>query len=95
MKYEIEYQYLPSGKQRPIDDGEVIGIQATDESGVVLLPNVGDYVHIENSGGRASFAGKVRSRFFLYVCRENKEIYCHVNIVVEETDDDFGKLLKM
>lgn len=49
IKYGIDYQYLPKGSARPLDDGEIVGIQATSESGQVILPNVGDYVHIDNS----------------------------------------------
>ena len=33
MKYHIDYQHLPNGAGRPIDDGEIVGIDATDESG--------------------------------------------------------------
>ncbi len=70
MKYSIDYQYLSKGSSRPSDDGEVVGIQADDSSGVVLLPNVGDYVHIDNStdgGQRAAFSGKVKSKLFNYI----------------------------
>ena len=96
MKYGIDYQYLPKGAGRPIDDGEIVGIHATDESGVVVLPNVGDYVSIDNSvdgGKRSAFAGKVRSRLFNYI-RTPDDVFCHLNIVVEEDDDDWGKLIK-
>lgn len=96
MKYGIDYQFLPKNSDRPIDDGEIVGIEATDQSGIVLLPNVGDYVHIENSAdplGRSSFCGRVRSRLFRYI-RTSKDIHCHVNIVVEEDNDDWGKLIK-
>ena len=96
MKYGIDFQYLPKGSSRPIDDGEIVGIEATDESGVVLLPNVGDYVQIDNSadgGERSSISGKVRSRLFRYI-RTTNDVFCHVNIVVEEDSDDWGKLVK-
>ncbi len=96
MRYSVEYQYMPKGATRPSDDGEVVGIQATDQTGTVILPNVGDYVHIDNSAdgvGRSSFDGKVRSRLFTYI-RSQNDIFCHVNIVVEETDDDMGQLIK-
>lgn len=96
MKYSIDYQYLPSGAGRPQDDGEIVGISATDESGVVLLPDVGDYVSIDNSGygeGRSSFSGKVRSRLFRYI-RGPEDIFCLVNIVVEHENDDWGLLVK-
>lgn len=96
MKYTIDYQYLAKGALRPTDDGEIVGIQATDTTGTVILPNVGDYVHIDNSadgGERSDFSGRVRSRAFLYT-RSGDDIFCHVNVVVEETDDDWGKLIK-
>jgi hypothetical protein len=93
MKYFIDYQYLPKGAARPLDDCEAVGIQATDQSGVVLLPNVGDYVHIDNStdgGQRTAFSGKVRSRLFMYIRTSGADVSCVVNIVVEETADDWG-----
>ena len=49
MKYSIDYQFLPMGASRPCDDGVAVGIEATDESGVVVLPNVGDFVNIQGS----------------------------------------------
>jgi hypothetical protein len=96
MKYGIDYQYLPLGAQRPLDDGEIVGIEATDATGTVILPNVGDYVSIDNStdgGTRSNFSGKVKSRLFRYI-RVPDEIFCQVNIIVEETKDDWGKLIK-
>ena len=96
MKYGIDYQYLPKGSLRPHDNGEIIGIEATDKSGIVLLPNVGDFVQIDNSmdgGQRSSFSGKVRSRLFRYM-RSPDDVFCQVNIVVEESDDDWGKVIK-
>ncbi|MBU1392174.1 MAG: hypothetical protein KJ856_06650 [Gammaproteobacteria bacterium] len=97
MKYSIDYQYLSKRAARPSDDGEVVGIQVDDTSGPVLLPNVGDYVHIDNSvdkGERSAFSGKVRSKLFNYIRISHDEVFCAVNIVVEETDDDWGKLIK-
>lgn len=97
MKYHIDYQYMPKGAARPSDDGEVVAIEASDAAGTVVLPNVGDYVHIDNSsdgGERAAFSGKVRSRLFRYIRVNEQEVHCSVNIVVEETDDDWGKLVK-
>lgn len=96
MKYSIDFQLLAKGAARPSDDGEVVGIEANDESGTVVIPNVGDYVQIDNSadrGQRVSFSGKVRSRLFRYI-RTPNEVICAVNIVVEDTDDDWGQLVK-
>jgi hypothetical protein len=97
MKYSIDYQYIPKGAQRPQDDGEIVGIEASSDGGLVLLPNVGDYVQIDNSadgGNRSSFSGKVRSRLFRYIRVSDDNVFCHVNIVVEETTDDWGLLVK-
>jgi hypothetical protein len=97
MKYSIDYQYLAKGATRPSDDGEVVGIQTDDEAGPVILPNVGDYVHIDNSsdkGQRSAFFGKVRSKLFNYIRISDDEVTCGINIVVEETNDDWGKLIK-
>jgi hypothetical protein len=50
IQYRIDYQELSKGSVRPSDDGEVVGIEATDETGSVIIPNVGDYVSIDNDG---------------------------------------------
>ena len=92
MKYFIEAQYLPKGADRPVDAGVSLGI-ATDDKGFTVIPAVGDYVDVSNglgeTEGRMTFSGKVRSRLFRYLLDS-----CLVNIVVEETDDDFGQLVK-
>ena len=49
IKYRIDYQELSRGSARPSDDGEVAGIEATDETGSVIIPNVGDYVSIDRA----------------------------------------------
>ena len=93
MKYYIDYQYMPKGAARPLDDGEAVAIE-TD--GAAVIPNVGDYVQVENSldpDGRVSFSGKVQSRLFRYI-RAGNEVTCGVNIVVAEDDDNWGLLIK-
>jgi len=93
MKYGIDYQYLPKGAARPLDDGEVVAIE-TDDTGYALVPNVGDFVNIDASTTEGnSFHGRVKSRLFTYVLTPSQK-YCSVNIVVEETDDDWGMLVK-
>lgn len=96
MKYYIDYQHMPAGAARPVDNGNVIPIEANDKNGLVILPDVGDYVDIQFADGPQGFSGKVRSRLFRYVAHgEGKvETACMVNIVVEDTDDDWGKLVK-
>lgn len=93
MKYYIDYQYMPKESARPLDNGEAVAIE-TD--GAAVIPNVGDYIHIDNSSdpdGRVSFSGKVKSRLFRYI-RVGNEMTCGVNIVVAEDDDDWGLLIK-
>jgi hypothetical protein len=100
VKYFIDYQHMPAGASRPLDNGNVVPIEANDKNGLVILPDVGDYVHIEFvRGGVEGFSGKVRSRLFRYFAdgeekKEKIETTCTVNIVVEETNDDWGKLIK-
>ena len=96
MKYFVDYQYLPKDAGRPVDNGEVVPIEISAKGDPAFLPNIGDYVHIDNSmygEGRVSFAGKVRSRYFRYFCSKD-ETNCAVNVVVEQIDDDFGILVK-
>lgn len=88
-KYEINFQHLPKGAARPIDDGETIECK-TDGKGFMLVPNVGDFVHIVRvAKDDYQMTGRVKSRMFRYMGE-----YCAVNIVVEETDDDWGLLVK-
>ena len=94
MRYTIDYQYMPKGAARPVDDGEIIAIAATDESGLVLLPAVGDFVEFEAHGGRSGFIGKVKSRAFFYTRLSDDSVSCLINMVVAETDDDSAKLIK-
>ena len=87
---------MAKGSSRPSDDGEVLPIEISSSGDPSILPNVGDFVLIDNSmhhGERSSFEGRVRSRLFSYISGKN-ETNCAVTIVVEETDDDWGKLVK-
>ena len=93
MKYGMDFQYLPKGAGRPLDDGEVVPIE-TDEDGFALIPNVGDFVQIDASTIDGNgFSGRVKSRLFSYIRTPGND-YCAVNVVVEETDDDWGMLIK-
>jgi hypothetical protein len=96
VEYTIEYQESKGEGLRPIDDGEVIGIQFEDTNGFALIPNVGDYVSItrDPSGQRAHFDGVVRSRSFFYQRIDDERVVCHVNIVVQRTDVNTGLLIK-
>ncbi len=96
MMYFIDYQYLPKGASRPVDNGEVVPIEISAKGDPALLPNVGDFVHIDNSmygQDRVSFSGKVRSRLFRYICSKD-ETNCAVTVVVEQIDHEWEKLVK-
>lgn len=88
-KYAINFQHLPKGRDRPIDDGQTVECE-TDDTGFMLVPNVGDFVNLARlSEDDPGMTGRVRSRLFMYLGES-----CVVNIVVEETGDDWGKLIK-
>lgn len=90
--YGVNFQYLPKGSTRPIDQGDVVDI-AGDPVSVSALPQVGDFVELQTMGGDPpiAFSGRVRSRLFRYLGDGRS-----VNIVVEEVGDevDWGKLIK-
>ena len=97
MKYGVNYQYLPknSANRRPIDDGAALHDHPATDAELVLLPNVGDYVQIDRSLVKGeSFEGKVRSKLFRYIVATDGAQWCQINIVVEESDDDVGMLIK-
>lgn len=93
--YSYDFQYLPKGHQRPIDDGDIVSSHS-DHNPLLMLPNVGDYVAIANRGGREEFDGKVKSRLFNYVRISDTHVHCSINIIVEEIDDEgvWGTLIK-
>jgi hypothetical protein len=95
MRYSIDYQYMPKYEERPLDQGEVVGIEVNGQSGPVLIPEVGDYVHIDNlidGGQRTSFSGRVRTRLFSNI-RTINEVFCSVTIVVGEEEEGWHRLI--
>jgi hypothetical protein len=99
--YSVQYQPFPRGASRPEDWGSCHGHDITE---VGLLPSVGDFVNlvpVNAPNGYLSFSGRVRSRLFSHFTRFDDanddapaEINIGVTIVVEETDDDWGMLIK-
>ena len=89
FKYGIDYRYLPKGGASPVDNTVPVDVEVdNDEFG--LIPNVGDFVDIpgDDPGMRnVPLRGRVRSRLFKYVMN-----YCYITIIVEDSDDDWGKL---
>jgi hypothetical protein len=91
LKYSVDYQYQPNGAARPLDTGPAIDMEGPEN----LIPNVGDFVSLHLPDEHNQFSGKVKSRLFRYIQPvEGQEIFCHVNIVVAESDDDWGQLIK-
>jgi hypothetical protein len=95
VKYYIDFQHLPATAERPIDNGENVPFEVNDEKGPAVIPAVGDYVEVQFPGRNGmNFSGKVRSRPFRYFSGTDIESTCAVNIVVEDSNDDWGKLIK-
>lgn len=94
MKYSIDYQQLHKGQIRPSDDGDIVSVSFDSEAGFALIPNVGDVVNIPEMEGHAGVSGVVKSRLFNYL-RSGDQLFCGINIVVEDSDDiDWGALIK-
>lgn len=94
ITYSVDYQYLKKGAARPYDDGMVVPLESKDNP-ILLLPNVGDYIEIGGQGEEHNtFSGKVKSKLFRYIRVSEKIVHCAINIIVEETDDDWGLLIK-
>lgn len=94
MKYSIDYQQLYADCQRPSDDGDVVGVEFESESGFALIPNVGDFVDVPAMEGHVSVVGVVKTRLFSYT-RVGEQLFCGINIVVEERDDiNWAALIK-
>ena len=96
MDYSVNYQYRSKGKTRPNDDGQIVPFNIDAATNVVLLPNIGDHVHIgATQSGESSIAGRVASRYFMYQETGDGSVNCHVNIVIDEVDDSaFAQLIK-
>lgn len=90
MKYYISFQEYAANIERPIDHPSTADYEATADS-VGLIPNVGDHVQIDplNKEGAPRYSGRVKSRLFRYLGDT-----CGVNIVVEDDDSDWGKVIK-
>jgi hypothetical protein len=90
MKYYVSFQEFSKKNGRPIDHNSASDFE-TD--GLGMIPNVGDYVHLEPMGKPEAprYSGRVKSRLFSYFNNET----CSINIVVEANDaDDWGAVIK-
>ncbi|ORM80664.1 hypothetical protein HA42_13620 [Pantoea deleyi] len=96
ITYSIDYQYKEKHNDRPTASGNVIR-SSGEETPVMFIPDVGDFVEIagnpENSEHLTSFRGIVVSRFYRYLRVSDSEVFCHINIVIEESVQDFSNLV--
>lgn len=88
MKYYVGFQQM-GDNGRPIDHPSASDFE-TNSLG--MLPNVGDYVQIIPMGkpDAPTYDGRVKSRLFRYFNNES----CAINIVVEDTEDGWGEVIK-
>ena len=87
MKYHVQFQQMGQNG-RPIDHPSASDFE-TDGLGVV--PNVGDYVELVTDDPDAPrYSGRVKSRLFRYFNNQT----CAINLVVEDTKDDWGAVIK-
>lgn len=87
MKYYVNFQQM-GANGRPIDHPSSADFE-TDDSG--MIPNVGDFVQVEpiDQPDAPRYSSRVKSRLFRYMAQS-----CGINIVVEDTEDDWGALIK-
>ncbi|WP_169338650.1 hypothetical protein [Modicisalibacter luteus] len=87
MKYTFNYQIIRRGEARPMK-GETVELREDEKTGQHLIPNVGDYVQVQQHfGDTKPLTGRVKTRLFEY----SNAIYpdrntCHINIVLEEPE---------
>jgi hypothetical protein len=84
VKYEIDYQFLPTGADKTEEIGGIADFVMGDEGGFGLIPAVGDFVEIPRSrmGEREVYRGRVSRRLFRHVLG-----YVYVRIVIAEVDE--------
>ncbi|KHJ69256.1 hypothetical protein QU24_04865 [Pantoea rodasii] len=96
ITYHVDYQYKLPGDDRPVASGSVMRSSA-EETLVMFLPAEGDFVEINGNPTHddtlKSFRGRVVSRLFRYERQSETEVFCHINIIVEECGQDFTRLV--
>ena len=93
MKYYINIQYRPKHRERPEDEPMMVDIRS-ENGDFTPIPNMGDHVvftrPIGNGNKSQQIEGVVENRLFTYLVQD----ICTVNIVVTDSDTDFGILIK-
>ena len=86
MKYRLTFQPMLEDGTPPRDHmDETI----ESDAGIELLPDIGDYVHIDRQSkhdGAPHIVGRVRRRLFFYSLLPSGDV-CDVNITLEQDSD--------
>jgi hypothetical protein len=85
MIYRVDYQYVPLNKRSPDLSKSITGDEFESNSGMELIPNVGDAVRLERAESLSFIQGVVRSRLFSYLKSKDNHL-CVVTIVLAEAD---------
>jgi hypothetical protein len=88
MIYIVDYRYVPKGGRYPEDGDAIVGLEAQNNTGLTLLPQVGDYVQVGASTvgvSGVSIRGRVQSRTFTYEPLI-ADISCTITIIIAEVD---------
>ena len=83
MRYSIDYQQVSQGQSHARIDACPTEIIFNSDHGLALIPCVGDVINLPSTAVKGGVCGVVRSRIFNYL-RGPEDLYCHVNILVEE-----------
>ncbi|KRP79475.1 hypothetical protein [Pseudomonas lactis] len=92
MRYSIDYQQVSQGQSDASIDACPADIVFNSDHGLALIPCVGDVINLPSTAVKEGVCGIVRSRIFNYL-RGPEDLYCHVNILVEEADINFESLI--
>lgn len=92
MRYSIDYQQVTEGQTYARAGARSADIVFSSDHGLALIPCVGDVVNFPTTPVKSGVCGIVRSRVFNYL-RDPEELYCHVNILVEDAEINFGDLI--
>ncbi len=92
MRYSIDYRQISEGQSYARADSRSADIIFNSDHGLALIPSVGDVVNIPTTSVKPGVCGIVKSRIFNYL-RASEELYCHINILVEEAEMNFSNLI--
>jgi hypothetical protein len=93
MRHTVQFQFRPKGSSRPLDESQDFDLP---EDQPLNLPAVGDHVYLSGHSWGREAALMVESRLFSYISLDAsaERVTCMINIVLTESETDFGLLLK-